>query len=300
MALRGPDFVTPTRTGYAIGIGAQKCASSWLHDVLATHPQIAAAPAKEVDFFSHRFDRGYRWYARQFPASGGLRFECSPSYLCDPRSPGRVAAFAPEARIVAVLRDPVERAYSNHLHEIARGHVPPVPFAEGLSNNPGYIDRGHYAVHLARWYAAFPAGRILCLFAEDIARAPQRAARRVYRHLGIAEDHATGLIGERRNVSDRARSPILRSALRAGGGAMRGAGLGEALAHAKRLPPVSRLLALNSVDLRRLVPPLSPRERADLWDVFRPGLDDLRRLVGVAELPWVIPAAAPRELQPAE
>ena len=56
-----------------IGIGAQKCASSWVHSVLGAHPQIAVSEPKEVDFFSYHFDRGYRWYEGHFGGTAATR-----------------------------------------------------------------------------------------------------------------------------------------------------------------------------------------------------------------------------------
>ncbi|MEO1276930.1 MAG: sulfotransferase, partial [Pseudomonadota bacterium] len=137
---------------YAIGLGGQKCASSWVWEVLARHPDIAATPEKELDFFSYRHDRGTAWYAAQW-SGPGLRLESSPSYLHDPRAPGRLARFAPDARLFVTLRDPVERAYSHHLHEIAKGHIAPMPFAEAIRANSDYLALGIYATALKRWQA---------------------------------------------------------------------------------------------------------------------------------------------------
>ncbi|MEO0913269.1 MAG: sulfotransferase, partial [Pseudomonadota bacterium] len=115
-----------------IGIGAQKCASSWAHTALGAHPDITGSDPKEIDYFSYYFDRGHAWYEAHFPEGTAHRFEISPSYFHDPRAPERLAAYAPEAKILVLLRDPVERAFSNHLHEVAKGHIPAIPFAEGL------------------------------------------------------------------------------------------------------------------------------------------------------------------------
>ncbi|MEO1188983.1 MAG: sulfotransferase, partial [Pseudomonadota bacterium] len=100
-----------------IGIGAQKCASSWLHAIAGSHPGIGTSDPKEVDFFSYYFDRGYRWYERHFEAAPGTRvcFENSPSYFHDPRAPGRVSAYNSGMKIIVLLRDPIKRAFSNHL-----------------------------------------------------------------------------------------------------------------------------------------------------------------------------------------
>lgn len=279
-------MVTEDPPRYAIGIGAQKCASSWLHSLLATHPQVGASRPKEVDFFSYYFDRGFRWYESHFPAGKPLRFENAPSYFHDPRAPGRLRGFAPDARIIALLRDPVERAYSNHLHEVIKGHIPPVSFAEGLANNPAYVEQSRYNTHLSRWYDAFPRAQIKVIVAEEIGEDAQSLAREVFAFLGIQTVHATGLLAERRNVSDRARSPALRRVLRAGGNGMRALGLEETLTKAKQISPVRQVLAANSIDMRHSVPAMTHAERRDLLNILRPEIAGLAKLTGRNSFPW--------------
>src|SRR5512145_3457050 len=86
---------TTTRPTY-VGIGAQKCASTWLHRMLEAHPQVCVPAVKEVDFFSYRYDRGYQWYERRLTTGSDgtvrtARGEISPSYFCEPSVPERLA-----------------------------------------------------------------------------------------------------------------------------------------------------------------------------------------------------------------
>ena len=101
---------------------------------------MRAATGKELQFFSLHFGRGTRWYRAHFPpaAAGRRSFEASPYYLFHPSVPARVAATLPQARFVALLRDPVERAYSHYLHTRAYG-VEPLGFAEALAAEPGRL-----------------------------------------------------------------------------------------------------------------------------------------------------------------
>ncbi|MSU90645.1 sulfotransferase [Rhodobacteraceae bacterium 2CG4] len=270
---------------YAIGLGGQKCASSWVHAVLAEHPAVNAAPGKELDFFSYHHDRGHDWYARRWRGPG-LRFENSPSYLHDPRAPGRLRAFAPGARLIATLRDPVDRAFSHHLHEIARGHIRAQPFAPALRANPDYLEQGHYARHLSVWRQAFPPDRMLILLAEEIAAAPEAARVRMLRFLGLDPGPPPAMLAEARNVSDRARLPALRAGLRAGGAAMRAAGLSAPLAALKRGAPAKALMRWNDRPLRAEVPALSATERAALAQGFAADMAALAGMMGRDSLPW--------------
>jgi len=267
---------------HVIGIGAQKAASSWVHDLLRLHPDVAAGREKELDFFSYRHDRGHRWYRAQFPGPG-LAFENSPSYLTDPRAPGRARAFDPDMRIVVTLRDPVDRAFSQHLHEIAKGHIPAMPFAQAVRDNPDYVEQGRYARHLTGWFDAFPASRILVLFAEEIGDDPVGQAEILYKFLGLPPAQ---VLMERRNVSDRARRPALRHALRIGGDALRRAGAEPMLLRLKALPPVARFLDWNSVDLRASIPPLTLAERTALRAEFESDTQALLALLDRTALPW--------------
>lgn len=271
-----------------IGIGVQKCMTSWIHALAGAHPDIVASTPKEVDFFSYYFDRGSRWYEGHFQPKGAnaIGFESSPSYFHDPRAPERLAGYRPDTRIVLLLRDPVERAYSNHLHEVVKGHIPPCAFSEGLANNPAYVEQGLYATHVSRWLDWFPRERMLILIAEEIVSDLGAAARRTYDFFGVDPEFQSGVLGEKRNDSDTARFPLLRETLRVGGDALRRAGLEEALIRMKRLPPIKAALNYNSVPARDQVPPLSEEERARMIDLFASETERLAPLLGRDSLPW--------------
>ena len=102
---------------------------------------------KEVDFFSYRYDHGYQWYERCFQSAkpARARGEISPSYFAEPAVPGaRRAISAPTPKSCCRLRDPVERALSNHRHEVRVGHLTgaDLSFETGLANNPMYVEQG--------------------------------------------------------------------------------------------------------------------------------------------------------------
>jgi Sulfotransferase domain len=276
--------MTPT----VIGIGAQKCASSWVHSVLGAHPQIGVSDPKEVDFFSYYFDRGYRWYESHFSGMAGLAARCdmSPSYFYDPRSAERAWTYNRNAKIVALLRDPVARAYSNHLHEVIKGHIPRQSFEEGLLGNPTYIDQGRYHTHLKRWFDAFGPDQVLVLIAEEVSADPVAASARLYDFVGVDSGFVSAVASEARNVSDRPRSPGLRRVLRGGGDLLRRAGLEEQLVRIKSASPVAGVLRMNSVDMRAEVPPMTDATRRKLAEVFRPELTDLAGLLKRDAFPW--------------
>lgn len=172
-----------------IGIGAQKCASTWLYRILAEHPQVGVSADKELDFFSYRYDRGFQWYERHFdPCAGKLAMgEISPSYFAEPAVPERVFRYVPTAKVLVSFREPIQRALSNHKHEVRLGQFsgPDLSFEAGLRNNPMYVEQGRYGTHLARWLEYFPQEQIMCMFMEDVERQPERVAADVYQFLGV-------------------------------------------------------------------------------------------------------------------
>jgi hypothetical protein len=188
-----------------LGIGAQKCASTWLYDILLDHPQLSLSVPKELDFFSYHYDHGFQWYERHFSVRTGTHAigEISPSYFHEPAVPARVKSYAPGIKILVSLRDPVHRAISNHKHEVRIGHFKgqDLSFEVGLANNPMYIEQGLYATHLSRWLEHFSPNQMLMIFLEDIRADHAGVARRVYEFLGVGPEHRSAGLEKRSNAS---------------------------------------------------------------------------------------------------
>jgi hypothetical protein len=209
-------------------IGAQRCGTTSLYRYLAGHPSVRTASGKELQFLSLHHRRGLRWYRGHFPARppGVRSFEASPYYLFDPEVPARAAALLPQARFIALLRDPVERAYSHYLHSRAYG-VEPLSFADAIDAEPdrlagaghaarrrwSYLARGRYAEQLERWFAQVPRERLLVLRTERLSTDYPR----VLDFLGL-EAHTPELVRHTRRAEQDGPSqltPELRARLRA-------------------------------------------------------------------------------------
>jgi hypothetical protein len=276
-----PDF---------IGIGAQKCATSWVYRVLEDHPEAALSDPKELHFFSHYFDRGYQWYERHFEGGEAARAcgEYSTSYIYNADAAARAHAYNPEFRLIVTLRDPVARAYSNHLHEVRSGHITSADrsFEACEADNPMYVAQSRYAQHLRKWLAHFPAARLLVLFQEEIAVAPAVQAARLYRFLGLDEAHVSPYLHERVNVSAVDRSGVARDALQGAAGALR-AVAGERFVRDLRTHPlVKRLRQSNKQDLTELIAPIQDATEARLRGLLADDMRELAQLLGRSELPW--------------
>jgi hypothetical protein len=199
-----PDFLI---------IGAQKAGTTALYAYLRRHPAITGPSWKEVSYFDRHYGRGEAWYRGNFPnrvrARGKLVGEASPSYIFHPLGPERAKALVPEARLVALVRHPVDRALSHYHHEVALGREP-LRFEdaldaeedrlrgeeERLAADPSYFSRawwshayksrGRYAEQLERWLAVFPREQLLILPSADLGGEPERTHARVLDFLGAA------------------------------------------------------------------------------------------------------------------
>lgn len=207
-----PDFLI---------IGAQKCGTTSLYHYLSGHPAVLPAKKKETHFFDSQFHLGPARYRAWFPPAaarwlrarkcGGraVTGEATPYYLFHPLVPERVKRITPGSKFIAVLRNPIDRAYSHWKLESGRGNDS-LPFAEAVRREEerigadlrrmtadlnfespvvprwSYLARGRYAEQIERWWHWFPRERLLVLRSEDLWTGDDAAARRVERHLGLA------------------------------------------------------------------------------------------------------------------
>jgi hypothetical protein len=166
-----PDFII---------IGAQKGGTTTFYGLLTRHPNVEPAAIRELHFFdrSDRFDKGVEWYRRCFPPprwNNGRRSitgEKTPFYLFHPHVPERMAEVIPQARLIALLRNPVDRAYSQYHHDIRRaqasGTTEPRTFEEAIEqHDSSYLPRGIYVDQLLRWSEYFGKEQMLILKSED-------------------------------------------------------------------------------------------------------------------------------------
>jgi Sulfotransferase family len=175
-----PDFV---------GVGAQKAGTSWWHALISEHPDVyrVRGVPKELHYFDQAWegpigDEELVRYARYFPRPpGGAAGEWTPGYLIDFWTPDLIARAAPEARILVLLRDPVERLRSGLTHQLATSRAPLTP-----RDIQAAFQRGLYAPQLRRVLAAFPAERVLIGQYEACRADPAVELRRTYAFLGLA------------------------------------------------------------------------------------------------------------------
>jgi len=272
-----------------LGIGGQKCASTWIYDILRDHPQVFVSDRKEIDFFSYKYDRGFQWYCNHFCTShlADIVGEISPSYFHEFLVPERVKKHLPDPKIIVSLRDPVERAISNHQHEVRVGHFisKDLSFEAGLANNPMYVEQGLYAKHLARWFRFFSADKILVVFLEEIKEDRVDVARRVYKFLNVDSDFLSEAIDRQSNPGHLSRYHNLERFRNKLHLMAKQLGLESVWRTLSRLGLRSAYGRLNKMPTNSIIPPISEDTRAKLKKYFSSDTAKLARLLD-REIPY--------------
>ncbi len=202
-----PDFMI---------IGAQKSGTGSLYAYLSQHPQLLPSYKKEVHFFDgglipniDNFEKGQAWYRAHFPfrknvSTHSRTFEASPSYIFSPLTPRRIFDLVPEVKLIAVLRNPTERAISHYFHEKRKGRES-MPIKEALQEEEkrlesvidnkdyksnifirhSYKGHGLYKRQIERFLKYFPWQQILVLNSEEFFSEPYNTLRQVFEFVGV-------------------------------------------------------------------------------------------------------------------
>lgn len=215
-----PDFLI---------IGTQRGGTTSLYNYLVEHPGIGAASIKEIHFFdTPHYKQGLAWYRGHFPSAlqryyvehnRKHRFitgEASPYYLFHRHTPQRVARLLPQIKLIVMLRNPVDRAYSHYYHEVAGGHENIASFEEAIASeeerlagedekmrtNPyyasynhrrfAYLSRGKYIDQLQSWMELFSREQFLILKSEDFYANPAAVYQQTLNFLGLPDSEPGG------------------------------------------------------------------------------------------------------------
>jgi hypothetical protein len=197
-------------------IGAQRSGTTSIFNYLVQHPDVLPPLGKELHYFDLHYARGVNYYRGRFPYShrlgrGALTVDATPYYLAHPLAPERAARLLPQVKLIAMLRNPVERALSHYQHEL-RGGREKLSFVDAIDkeperlageeerirNEPGYyswnhhrysyLRRGLYLEQLRQWLQHFPRSQLLVLQSEQLFREPAATMATVHAFLGL-RDH---------------------------------------------------------------------------------------------------------------
>lgn len=293
--------------------GVPKAGTTALHAALQAHPALFLPAVKEPKFFLSdgrpprhggpgdvQTYQEHVWRRADYEAlfapapPGTLRGEATPFYLYDERAPARIAALAPAARIIVLLRDPVDRAHSNWTHLWIAGLEPEADFLAACRAEPArvaagwadfwhYTGLGMYGRQVANLYRHFPREQVLLLRYRDLKDHPAVTLDRVCSFLGVETGVLSAIPKENVNrhvVEDNRANAVLRRLLRAGGR------FGHHFPVPLRLAARGPLLTL----LHRKQgtrPVTTPAERAALLPLFAEDIALLQDVTGVSYDDWL-------------
>ena len=226
-------------------IGPGKSGSTWLHEVLISHPEVYFSEAKDLYFFSRYYERGLDWYSAQFRGAcpeHKIIGEISPDYLVCKDAPERIReCLGPDVRLMVTLREPAERAFSSYLYLQRHGLAAPT-FIETAQSDPILIDEGRYATNLRRYLNCFTSKALHVAVFDDLQADPQAFLDEVTDWLGVSRHEVNPEdLGVRLPASG-ARWPFLASAARRAANWVRSRDGADLVGRVKRSELVQRLL----------------------------------------------------------
>jgi hypothetical protein len=272
-----------------IVIGAMKAGTTSLHHYLGFHPEIQMSEPKELRFFvaGGNWRRGTDWYRSHFDARAPIRGESTPAYTKHPFFPGvpeRMHEIVPGAKLVYLVRDPIERAVSQYIHNYARG-TDRRPIDEALSDVEGsrYVQCSRYYMQLSQYLEHYPASQILVLAAEDLRNERGPTLTKVFDFLGVGSSFDHPAFDQTRHASSAKRDKTR---------------IGVALSESKlarRVAPrapsllVGAVRAYNSRTARKIDRPIPGAEtRRMLADYLAEDVALLRKHTGLTFEGWTV------------
>ena len=259
-------------------IGAMKSGTSSLYHYLNAHPDICMSSIKETDFFveSRNSGRGLAWYESLFTRQAEQYGEASPNYSKLPLHQGvpeRMHAVVPNAKLIYVLRDPVERMLSQYAHNFAKGRETR-RLHEALQprdmNN--YLLTSSYHTQLKAFLDYYPLERILVLSAEDLRVNRRPTVRRIFQFLNVDPNFDSQVFDDQFHVTDRKYT--------------NGFSLQWLIPNKKLLFAMRNIV---SCEFTKPVPPdkeLDESTKLQLVEALRPEIEALRRLTGERFEQW--------------
>lgn len=258
-------------------LGPPRTGTTWLHEVLRTST-LLPSPTKETRFFDKHFRRGLDWYLAHFPDANDNRpmGEVAPTYFASSQARERIAKLIPEAKVVCVFRNPVDRVLS--LYRLKRAYgMSPWTFEHAMLKDPELLESGKYATHLKAWFNAMGKTQVLVTIYEDLKRDPQNYLNTITDFLGITRVSLTGSQLQSINASEGLTHPRSYFLTRTATGMadwFKAVRLDRVVAAAKRKYLLKFFLRSGS-----RFDSLSADRAGKLYELFRPEVEELEAML---------------------
>ena len=202
-------------------IGAEKSATTWLYNRLKEHPEIFIPETKEIHFFN-KYDSNFNnkdiydennleYYTNFFRNASQEKAigEVTPMYLCDPYAPKRIKKILPKVKLIAILRNPIDRAYSHYWMAKSKGHTN-LSFKDIIrSKEDKFIKRGLYFKQLKKYYNLFDKNQIKIILFSEIKKDAKLVLKDVYNFLEVNSDFTNNNLNNKENSSSKYRSKFI-------------------------------------------------------------------------------------------
>ena len=164
-----------------IGIGAGKSGSTWLYENIRAHPEVFKGNPKEIQYFNKHYKKGISWYENHFVNSQeSICGEFSVQYLLCENCAERIKKDYPNVKLIAILRNPVSRMYSDYQHSIRKAEIKRTTKYSEFIRDENRLKKGVYYNMLKRYYDLFDKKNIKVLILEDVVGDESRYIKEVY------------------------------------------------------------------------------------------------------------------------
>jgi len=181
-----------------IVIGSPRCGTTWLYRCLKEHPDVFLPEIKELDFFNNNYNKGKGWYLDIFKYAGNKKAigDVSPEYILSLEAPERIKQHFPEIKLILIMRNPVERAYSEFKLRKRHG-METRDFDVALDEDLSYVSKGLYYKHLCRYLKYFPLNRICCIKYDNICSNPGSVMQKLFQFLDVNNEFIPNFLHRR-------------------------------------------------------------------------------------------------------
>jgi len=273
-----PDF---------IGVGAARCATTWISQCLNAHPDIYMANGDgKTYFFNRYYEQGIKEYKKFFTnaPTHSIKGEQTETYLFDDEVPFRIAQNFPDAKIIAIFRNPVERAFSTYLHLVRDGFLKPNTFEVEIQlKDKIFIRDNLYYDRLKPYFDLFPKENIHVQLYDNIKKDPKECLRNLYDFIGVDCSFVPHSFDKKINATVAPRFSSLNKAMTLLGWLMRDFGM-VTLRYKIRNSSLMKSLRFKQTDQAKLQIP--PRAKKMLQDRFHDQNEKFARLIQQDLSPW--------------
>jgi hypothetical protein len=285
-----------------IGIGASKSGTTWIAEVLGKHPEVYYPETrKELWYFNNRlpfdyktpnphYGRPYLWYHEFFTNAkvGQVCGEITPSYLSMPNTCEDIYKYNPDVKIFVVLRNPIDRTFSQYLFSQQNGIDSYNTFEEAIKSNPEkFIEESLYAKNIQRFYDIFPKNQVKVLFFDDLKKDKEIFLNELYQFLGVSsffEEEMNKRVNEGQQVKNKSIGRLI--------------GKVQTLVYSKQLsflipifkktgiPSIIKRIKKKNMEIRTEKPVIEEATKKQLRELFFSDIEQLEVMTGRDLTSW--------------